>query len=193
MTYLSKAERERARWMTAAEAIIHIQKAESCGRDEAWVQLRKAIADGEVAVRWADASLEPSNTRPGHSVEQDDVPPASKQFWAVAWFRSSGRGRILDDPALRPRSVRYKLIKTGDLEFRPLLVFREAVDASRILMGLWDLMKYSKCDPTLDIWTEHESGRVTALVRNSHGQRYVPLLGRHLRVPLVRTQYPLRW
>ena len=50
MTYISKAERERARWMTAAEAIKHIQKADSCGRDEAWMQLSKAIADGKALI-----------------------------------------------------------------------------------------------------------------------------------------------
>lgn len=133
MTYVSKAERERARWMTAAEAINHIQKADSCGRDEAWIQLSKAIADGKVPNRWADVSLEPSTGRPGHYVEhyadEDDVPPTSRRFWAVAWFRFSGGGRIFYDPALRPRRVQRELVQTGKLEFRPLLVLREAVDA----------------------------------------------------------------
>ena len=133
MAYVSNAERERARWMTAAEAIKHIQKAASCGRDEAWIQLSKAIADGVVPTRWADVSFEPSTGRPGHYVEhysdEDDVPPTSKWFWAGAWFRFSGGGRVLDDPARRPRSVRRKLALSGRLEFRPLLVLRDAVDA----------------------------------------------------------------
>ena len=123
MTYVSKAERERARWMTAAEAIKHIQKADSCGRDEAWMQLSKAIADGKVPNRWADVSFEPSTGRTGHYVEhyadEDDVPPTSRWFWARAWFRFSGGGRVLDDPARRPRSDRRELALTGTLHFDP--------------------------------------------------------------------------
>ena len=133
MAYVSNAERERARWMTAAEAIKHIQKAANCGRDEAWIQLSKAIADGKIPNRWADVSFEPSTGRPGHYVEhyadEDDVPPTSRWFWASAWFRFSGGGRVLDDPARRPRSVRRKLALSGKRQFRPLLVLRDTVDS----------------------------------------------------------------
>jgi hypothetical protein len=144
MTYVSKAERERARWMTAAEAIVQIQKVDSCGRDEAWIQLSKAIADGVVHKRWADVSLEPPTGRPGHYFEhyadEDDVPPTSKRFWAIAWFRFSGGGRILDDPTPRPRRIQRELVLTGKLQFRPLLVLREAVE------GIWPVASTAAAD-----------------------------------------------
>ena len=105
---------------------------DSCGRDEAWIQLSKAIADGVVPNRWADVSLG-ADTGGGHYVEhyadEEDVPPTSRWFWASACYRFSGGGRVLDDPALDLKRFKLKLARTGDLEFRPLLVLREAVDA----------------------------------------------------------------
>jgi len=129
MPYLSKAERERVRWMTLADAISQIRKVESCEREEAWIQLRKAISDGGVAVRWANVSLEMSKVRPGEYVDEDDVPPTSKWFWATAWVRFSGGGRILEDPRQRPKSVQRKLLESGLLTFRRLIVLRTAVEA----------------------------------------------------------------
>ena len=112
-----------------AEAIVHVQNAEHCGKKEAWTQLRKAITDRAVAVRWADVSLTPLDDLPGQYVEEDDVPPTNKWFWMAAFIKFSGGGTILYDPARRPRSVQRKLFLDGELEYRPLLVFREAVHA----------------------------------------------------------------
>jgi len=57
MPYISKAARERARWITVREALSIIETADSCETKEAWRQLRDAIADGAVAAKWDDASI----------------------------------------------------------------------------------------------------------------------------------------
>jgi hypothetical protein len=68
MPYISEAERKRAehlarlgqRWMPLAEAVSQIRTAENCDQKEAWRQLRNAIIDEKVSVRWADAVCPPA-------------------------------------------------------------------------------------------------------------------------------------
>jgi hypothetical protein len=126
--YVSKLAEERAKWMTLREAVAHIKAADRVSRRAAWDQLREAIGDQTVAVRWADVTLEPSTMLEGHYVEEDDVPPTSRQFWKLALIKFAGGGRVLDDPACRGSSVRLRLIREGTLHYRPLLVRREPVE-----------------------------------------------------------------
>jgi hypothetical protein len=128
MPYVSRAKRERARWMTLHEALAHIATVEGLALETAWDQLRDAIGDGEAAVRWADVSLDLSTIGGGHYVEEDDVPPSVKWFWKSAWVEFEGEGSVLDDPACRAKNIRLKLIREDELHYRPLLVRREAVE-----------------------------------------------------------------
>src|SRR5438128_2126476 len=118
MAYVSRMERECARWMALREALAHIQTAEDCNRKAAWDQLRDAIADQEIPVRWGDVTLDLSTIGGGHYVEQDDVPPTNKRFWKTARAIFTGGGRILDDPACRSKSIRLKLIREDKLSYR---------------------------------------------------------------------------
>lgn len=54
MPYRSKAERERARWMTLNEALVVICRVDQCKREDAWSQLRQALADEAIEWKWAD-------------------------------------------------------------------------------------------------------------------------------------------
>ncbi len=69
MPYVRKAERERALWMTLREAATYIQEAERCDSVEALRQLKMAIADQQIAVRWADAT------------DAKDQPATNPAFW----------------------------------------------------------------------------------------------------------------
>jgi hypothetical protein len=127
MPYVSKAEQERARWMTLREALTHIKTVEECNLRAAWDQLRETIGDQEAKVRWADVSLELSSIDGGHYIEEDDVPPTEKGFWQSARVIFSGQGSVLDDPACRRKTIRLNLIRESRLHYRPLLVLREDV------------------------------------------------------------------
>jgi hypothetical protein len=128
MPYVSKSAEERAKWMTLCEAVAHIEIVERCSFRVAWDQLRDAIGDQAVMVRWGDVSLELSTIRDGHYIEEDDVPPNNEWFWTSARAIFVGTGRVLDDPACRAKNIRLKLIREGELHYRPLLVRREAVE-----------------------------------------------------------------
>jgi hypothetical protein len=125
--YVSKLAEERAKWMTLREALAHIEALDRVSPRAAWDQLREAIGDQAVAVRWADVTLEPSTMLEGHYVEEDDIPPTGERFWKLARIIFAGGGRVLDDPACRGSRVRLRLILDGKLHYRPLLVRREAV------------------------------------------------------------------
>ena len=125
MPYVSKAERERAGWMTLREALDHIQMTGDCNLRAAWDH---AIGDQEARVRWADASLDLSTIGDGSYVDEDNVPPTAEGFWKSARAIFTGEGSVLDDPACRSQSVRIKLIREGKLGYRRLLVLREHVE-----------------------------------------------------------------
>jgi hypothetical protein len=128
MPYVSNADRERALWMTLREAVVHIATAEHCSIRIAWAQLRDAIGDHEVLVRWANVSLDLSTIDEGRYIEEDDVPSNDKHFWKSARAIFTGGGSVLDDPAHRWKDDRLKLIREGTLRYRPMLVRREAVE-----------------------------------------------------------------
>jgi hypothetical protein len=126
--YVSKLAEERAKWMMLREALAHIEVVDRVSPRAAWDQLREAIGDQAVAVRWAGVTLEPSTILEEHYIEEDDVPSTSRRFWKLARIVFFGGGRVLDDPACRGIRVRLRLILDGKLHYRPLLVRREAVE-----------------------------------------------------------------
>jgi hypothetical protein len=83
-------ERQRAQWITLAEAIDWISKQHNCSRRAAILQMRAALADDAIGpLRWEDAWL--------------DYPPVDRQFWLVeARIR---RGRVFDPSAKRWRTL----------------------------------------------------------------------------------------
>jgi hypothetical protein len=128
MPYVSNADREHALWVTLREAVEHIEEVEHCSFRAAWDQLRAAIGDQAVMVRWGDVSLELSTIHDGHYIVDDDVPPNNKWFWKSARAIFVGTGCLLDDPACRAKNTRLKLIREGTLRYRPVLIQREAVE-----------------------------------------------------------------
>jgi hypothetical protein len=85
LPYISKAERERARWMTLNEAVDRICQHHNCDRREAIRQIRKALADNALApLRWEDQLIKPNFAT---------LPPIDRRFWEEARFQ---RGRVFD-------------------------------------------------------------------------------------------------
>jgi hypothetical protein len=128
MPYVSKMAQERARWMTLREAVAHIATADHCSFRAAWLQLRTAIGDQEVSVRWAGVRVE-NHTSDGDQYFAEDLgPPMTKRFWESARAVFIGPGCVLDDPACQSQRIRRKLIREGTLRYRGLLVLREHVE-----------------------------------------------------------------
>lgn len=109
--------------MTLREALAHIEMVEGCSLKAAWDQLGEAIGDHEVEVRWPHTL-----TRTGAYDDEDIGPSTDKRFWKSARVIPTGGGKILDDPACRAKDVRLKLIRAGELHYRPVFVRREAVE-----------------------------------------------------------------
>ena len=127
MPYETKAKRERKKWLTGAEAIDHIRRSEHCNSPSAWRQLREAIADEEVPVKWdTDFKLNPVTFR----YLDDDLPPNHESFWRNTPMKYSN-GYVID--FVRPNSKEYAL-KNGGF-YRPFLVGRGAVEKA------WPLQK----------------------------------------------------
>ena len=122
MPYQSKADRERAQWMTLREALTHIGKAERCTLKAALRQLGEAIADREIDARW------PHALHLSGDWDEDLGPPRDIRFWKSARFILAGGGRILDDPACRTHHVRLQLIREGKLHYRRVLIRRDDVE-----------------------------------------------------------------
>ena len=123
MPYISKAARERARWITVREALSIIETADSCETKEAWRQLRDAIADGAVAAKWDDASIHGSGqlgrlhfkfaklNKGGTKVRVPDRRSQRRAITACLWFLEShcvGLGRLMQKAFL------VHLPKNGD-------------------------------------------------------------------------------
>jgi hypothetical protein len=125
MPYLSKAARERARWMTLREALVHIGTLENCSLKAAWNQLREAIIDGEVRAFWIDLGPKAYAIAVGRWIDET---PSDTRFWESARIIFTGEGRILDDPAVHSTEERLKLVRTRELRYRPVKVLREGVE-----------------------------------------------------------------
>lgn len=55
MAYVPKAAKDRALWITPKEAVAHVCGIERCKPKEAERQIRHALADTKLLLRWADA------------------------------------------------------------------------------------------------------------------------------------------
>lgn len=135
MPYISKTQRERARWVTLAEAINHIRTIENLTRDEAWHQLRTAIADNEVLWKWDEPAGVLRRENPSRSAKRSAVRPSrvpkqyNRFFWESAQIDFTNGGRVLDDVGQRcPPWLLSVMLRDGTVRYRPLLILREAVE-----------------------------------------------------------------
>jgi hypothetical protein len=48
MPYISKADRERARWLCLPEVVALVQAAYGCSAEQAQTQIREALRDGAI-------------------------------------------------------------------------------------------------------------------------------------------------
>jgi len=115
MNYISKErrfqnsiKRELKRWMTLNEAIEEIKRALHCDTDLAVQQLRDAIGDGVIIVRWKEIGPEfdefgpmdawhRDEDNPTFSWEGEWKPPSDPTFWKNAEICLEGDGSVLDD------------------------------------------------------------------------------------------------
>ena len=109
--YISDAKRERARWMTFAEAVAHVAKHEGCDRDCAEQQLRDALSGLKLLPRWEDKPIAatPRRIQPsGHGGSEAnptpilDLPPDDPRFWQRTPIRE---GIVLDPYTRRGRRL----------------------------------------------------------------------------------------
>jgi hypothetical protein len=82
--YISDTERERARWMTLAEAIAHIAKHDGCDRRSALKQLRDALGDRKLRIKWDTERL-----RLNPYIVYAHRPPESASSWKQARIRGA--------------------------------------------------------------------------------------------------------
>jgi len=96
--YISKADRQRADWMSLVEAIAHIHVAEGCTATVAQQQLIAALSDGAIGpLRWEPA---PGDVNPpriyGSSMTIPDGAPPAGSSWATATI-DWATGRVRDE------------------------------------------------------------------------------------------------
>jgi hypothetical protein len=119
--YQTKAERERARWMTLTETLEHISNSEGCDQSNALTELRKVLGDqlfGQSAMQWADRAVPPFGCS-GGLTRPDDTPVGTD--WYRVRFRLKGNGTVLDN------WTEYGRTKAGKPRWRKLLFLRERV------------------------------------------------------------------
>jgi hypothetical protein len=111
MTYFSRAERQRQRWMTLKEAASYIQRVDKCDEKAAEQQLRHALAEGNVEASWPLNKKALSISMRHHVVKASD----RETFWySVAISVAEGTISVADtedddapqaEPFLRRREV----------------------------------------------------------------------------------------
>lgn len=112
MTYVSRAERERALYVSAIDAADYICKIDGCSRTKAFRQLRIAAADGEVRIVY-DRDLKPL--------------PATREFWQDVWIQLS-TGWVLDHLMRVDPEVTKAALRAGVIDYEPILVRREDLE-----------------------------------------------------------------
>lgn len=99
MSYKSKAELERERWMTLPEAVEHIRAADRCDVDGACQQIVKALADGVRVLgplRWErERGDKPPPFGYSAAIVPTDEPPLGRDWGSaeICW----DTGRVRDD------------------------------------------------------------------------------------------------
>lgn len=94
MPYVSKADRERAQhseqWTTLAEAVTHVLSRDGCSRAKALKQLREALADRRIPVKWQDADAQ--GTCAPDAAAREKLSPEDKG--KLAEFRAKWKAQI---------------------------------------------------------------------------------------------------
>jgi len=121
LPYISKADRERARWMTLAEAVRHVEIHDLVTSEQALKQIRDALSDGVVMPLWADMRP-PVWGSTGPMRPPDDLPPRRGAFWKAAKLDRDG-GSVFDDDGVTEEGL-----KLGVARWRPLLLLRFSVE-----------------------------------------------------------------
>jgi hypothetical protein len=145
MGYVSKAEKERQRWMTLVEAIKYIASKEKCDRREAVNDLFRTIADNRVKTRLGNWSSDPDSlddftkaspydfqgklkvrlSAPGY-VRLDSR--ATKTKYPIGHISSYAKVEIVDGPVV---DIDFDPEKDGPIpdvntsDYRPLMVSRD--------------------------------------------------------------------
>jgi|HubBroStandDraft_6_1064221.scaffolds.fasta_scaffold500263_2 hypothetical protein len=99
--YISDAKRERARWMTFTEVVALVAKHDRCDRDCAEQQLRDALTDHKLIVRWEDQAKAAPNWSGGPTPILDR-PPDDPRFWQQTPIRED---TVFDPYTQRERSL----------------------------------------------------------------------------------------
>jgi len=112
MPYISKAAREAALYITLLDLCTAICHLENCGEADALVQLRNALADGELRwAKWGD----------GKHLSRRPVPRIGVAWWLTAKIRIPGDGKVWDDDGVTPEGLAL-----GIEEWRTLLIYRDS-------------------------------------------------------------------
>jgi hypothetical protein len=99
MTYISKADREAALWLTRRELIEHIRAVTDYADSKIYEQIGEAIEDRELPVVWADLlKVFWKNGGSGFAVQKVDKPPQAAQFWQQGVFDPGNPRRGQFDP-----------------------------------------------------------------------------------------------
>jgi hypothetical protein len=168
MPYVTKLERKRREWMTLAEAVEYVATVEGFPANEGipksekvhaiwWLrsldtldpalqQIRAALVDGEIPVKWA------SDTFFSDFYFADDDPPPEGTFWIIAAIYPSENYAVLDqktpkvlggecapDPAGNKRQL--LLLRSKVYELWPSTEMANIKDSSR---------SYGKTSPSLE-------------------------------------------
>jgi hypothetical protein len=95
MPYVSNEERERQKWMTLKEAVSHVQHVDACDEETAVKDLRAALADGAVEVRWANETPTQLFVVPVTKAARR-VRNTRKRFWLTVPMNLNGGGSIAE-------------------------------------------------------------------------------------------------
>jgi len=170
MPYVTNAQKEWAHWCDLGFAVRQICTADGCDEATAVQQLRLAIADGNVRVKWGDKSERYSDEPPFDSSE-----PTTDEWWWIhhaefdldetAWHDEYGelKGLVKDDWCLAPfyrltgtspvldwinerRESRLNVVLEDRVRFRPLLLWSPNIDT--IWGWPWPVQESPEAKPT---------------------------------------------
>ncbi len=108
MPYTSKAERERASWMTLREAVEHVRLIEKGTVKDALRQIIAAVNDNEIAAVYEDSKGQPLPSAPVLASPYGGSPPRGRPV-----YRKPVLG--LDEQRMRPRSFEILAIDEAAL------------------------------------------------------------------------------
>ena len=137
MEYISKGERELARWMFLGEVeAFVIGRFPSCGSECARQQIRAALGDGMFSLRW-DVRPEVPTGRAGGATVEERLPPRRHKRWQDARINWDS-GEVLDDFYLTAEAI-----ADGHAKWRRLLIHCISVRA------VWSPLADKYQDPDL--------------------------------------------